>query len=130
MATVDVGLPRISTDASVYTVAATTGTWCVEVAECNAILGPGVCSPAASITNSEFVVVFFEDAATTSPEAEPNNAAANASAFMFTESPTEGRYFLMPVWGRLTDGDVDFMKFTVPAKQVIAQPPERILRLL
>jgi len=95
------------------------GTYCLEVADCNAVFGPDRCFPAENITNKNFAVgVSKLDASKGEyvPEIEPNDVATAATLVEFQKNPQTGNYYLQLVAGVFASpGDPDYFKFTIPS---------------
>ncbi len=109
--------PRNTNDSLLLTVMPATGTYCLEVAECNGVFGTQNCSPAANITDTNFraLVAPLEEGRSVVTESEPNETVANATNISYPLDSDNDVLTLAPK-GTLSSGsDVDTFTFTPPA---------------
>jgi hypothetical protein len=106
-----------SNNPALYTRIPADGTYCVEVAECNAVLGADRCSDPALITERGYSVVVdaIPPGENYLAEAEPNDSGAQATSMPFTPADpgTYVAFFTGGTFSAVTDADL--FTFTVPA---------------
>lgn len=109
--------PRTTNDPVLVTMLPADGTYCIEIADCNAVHGEDYCAPADMIEDTTYLFMAYELDAEDglSAEQEPNDDAVQASPITLKLGRGGGYYngVAAATFGSATD--VDSFKFTVPA---------------
>lgn len=126
IATNDDSYPRFNTDSELITVLPATGTYYVKIQEwCTSpTMSPQACDQGYfdDLINLDYTV--FATAIPPGPgmilETEPNDTGATATPISYSQTPTQGSYYLTLLSGKLPmSSDSDWYSFTVPANLTV-----------
>jgi hypothetical protein len=109
-------MPRTTNDSAMYTKLPETGTFCVEVTECNTLF-PGQCSPVADILLGDYTILAgtLHEAAM-GIQGEMSTEPSDTAGTIEYENVQMGTLFRDLGWGTFADDkDVDMWAYTAPA---------------
>lgn len=108
-------LPRSTNDSAMYTKLPETGTFCVEVTECNTLF-PGQCSPVDDILLGDYTILAGTlNEAAMGIQGEMSTEPSDTAGTIEYENVQTGTLFRDLGWGTFADDkDVDIWTFTAP----------------
>jgi len=109
-------MPRSTNDSATYTILPESGTYCIEVTECNTLF-PGQCSPAADIVSGDFTILAGAlNETAVGIQGEKSMEPSDAAGAIEYENIDMGAVYRSLGWGTFADAmDVDMFSFNVPA---------------